>query len=765
MRTRAPRRVGGAFAPSPVACAVCGVWSLTGLGRLECRTLTHVPHHHHLHVPCCAVWVVPCGVGGAVRCGHAQARLGSEAFLTRRHGMVVARALAARVTPDVPLEFPGESLTDVDLEEAPAVAAATDSGSDSSGADGAAPGDPPHAALASSGATAPPLSSAHASLGPRAATADAPGPSPGLVPFALPVESDESSADEDDPLPTRGPPRRRRVAAAAAAAGGAAAGASALLPSVASSVPVHVRAAVAAAASQEDYVAAQAALPALAGVIRACAAPGSRTGHTLLHALPFVVRTLLALGDRFSTPGFEHHRTQALVACAVAAPEPACALLFEHFFAREESDGVRHDILAVLVAAGRELAGLVERQGSSGHSSGTSPPALPAPGNQGAATMVVVATATATATATVTVTATATTTATTTVTTTATTTAMVVATAESVDVGAAGTSAEVGTTAGHAVAAEGGVVARPRLRPPPKTRRWGTVRPPGAPPAPNRFAVVGGALFWPLLTGLERCGWASSSSSSSSSSGRGGGRAGPEVQLLQVLGEVSGGGPGAGPHAPLGPSGLFDPFRGAANGLLVADSLRCLAVLLECGYLCTDRGPMALRLLDVAWWLRFSDNPGGWAPRSLPPFLRPPAWSRAHPCFCAAPEHVCLRVPLLCAWCGRSEVRRWGQGPGARGLLRSLWLRADRLLVCACGRVHSVLCECAHVRMCAFCACVHVCMRRFTVFFCFRNSARRCAVPGHGAQCCRAAALGRDIAVHDPRGGAAMAAGGGLVTY
>lgn len=291
-------------------------------------------------------------------------------------------------------------------------------------------------------------------------------------------------------------------------------------------------------------------MPALPTLIRACGGPESRTGHTLLHSLPYVVRSLLALEDRFATPGFEQHRAGALVACAVTAPQPTCTLLFTHLFHREESDGVRHDILGVLVAASREL-------------SGVGAPTLPAtPGSVGGLVQPV---------------------------------PVPVPVASALPPPAPMGSGPASSDA-HPV---GSTVVAPR--PPPKTRRWGTPRRPAPAPTRNRFAAVARDFFWPLLQGLERCGRAGTSTSTLPSTLS-------PTQLLE-------GGTGlwaSSSQVDADSRVLFDPFRGGTNVLLLTDTLRALAVMLECAYLAPDVASMASRLLDVAWCLRFHSDIGEW---------------------------------------------------------------------------------------------------------------------------------------------------------
>ena len=107
--------------------------------------------------------------------------------------------------------------------------------------------------------------------------------------------------------------------------------------------------------TRQDYRTARDALRALPAAIigsQQASAVGV-VGHHLREALPWVIASLLNLEDRFATPGFAELRTAALVAAVVAVPAPALDCLYRHFYSREDSDGVRHDVLAVVIAAAK----------------------------------------------------------------------------------------------------------------------------------------------------------------------------------------------------------------------------------------------------------------------------------------------------------------------------------------------------------------------------------------------------------------------------
>ena len=55
---------------------------------------------------------------------------------------------------------------------------------------------------------------------------------------------------------------------------------------------------------------------------------------------------------------------------------------------------------------------------------------------------------------------------------------------------------------------------------------------------------------------------------------------------------------------------VFDPFRGGSNALLLSDSVKTLALVLECGHLSMDAPLMCRRLMEVVLCLRFHVDVG-----------------------------------------------------------------------------------------------------------------------------------------------------------
>jgi hypothetical protein len=421
-----------------------------------------------------------------------QARLSSQNQYIRRHGMAVACAFSSRVSPETPLafdEFDGSQALDEEPEVAPPARVS--------------------AARCVPAASGSPASAASPGSLVRGGDVDvdsdddveAGADGDVLRPFAMDDESEDSERDESDPVPPAGKPRK----------------------------PTHIRAAMQALREQESVAHVVTVLSCLPSLVRSRLGDDSARRHEVTDSIAPLLNTLLAVDNRFDAPEFDALRMAALTAVLEAEPCVAVAALYEQFFSREQSDGVRMDILVcVAVVAGR-LSGVRVDGG------GATP----------SATAVVSKTAAA---------------------------------PPSPPSRAAAAAAAGDDIAAARAAAKAAAAARLEQR----TRRWGTRRR-GVPAATaNRFAEPARWFFFPLLRGLEASDRGSEHDDSAPSS------------LFYVSKTPA--------RAP------FDPFRGGLNAPLVAETLRVLALLLECGYLSTDAPRMAQGLLDGLWRLRAADD-------------------------------------------------------------------------------------------------------------------------------------------------------------
>lgn len=325
--------------------------------------------------------------------------------------------------------------------------------------------------------------------------------------------------------------------------------------------------------SESDHEGAAAALVALPRLVRASAAD-PRQREALVSAAPSLLRALLSLDDRFGLPDFGLWRFTALTSlAAVSLPLAAPHLLRTMFAAGELSEGVRLEALDVLVAAAREVAGAdppvipeapwelamrlwraarVQRAGQlHGHGRAHSQlmPMGDVASNDGDG--------------------------------------------DAGD-GFSGNSRALTTSPAGSAAAQG-----------------------GAPARPNRLAgLAADALFYPLLRGILTGSPAPSTRSSGGGggapqidadtpTGHGTGAATVDVDVASLLDDVAGVGTGLSDTAEAfafarSPRMLAD----GSSALLLAQSLRTLAVLLELTRVHASAEGMARSLLALAWGVR-----------------------------------------------------------------------------------------------------------------------------------------------------------------
>jgi hypothetical protein len=108
--------------------------------------------------------------------------------------------------------------------------------------------------------------------------------------------------------------------------------------------------------SEGDHEGVIATLVTLPRLVRAMAADTARCGE-LVAAAPQLLRALLTLEDRFALPDFGLWRMTAMVSLAVSVLPLAAGELLRTLFAADLSEGFRLEILDVLVSAAREASG------------------------------------------------------------------------------------------------------------------------------------------------------------------------------------------------------------------------------------------------------------------------------------------------------------------------------------------------------------------------------------------------------------------------